>query len=475
MAAIGNALRATAALFAGAAFVVPCFAALNVAAFDDEQRRILVEIEQIESRDGPYSPALLGALQRLIVLYRESDDSALALVVIERALQVVRANNGLYSLEQVPLLWQRIESEEALDNHAEVWDLEQELLTLVRRHPEDVRTVLVLRRVADRQMQVLERVVNSGEIPPQVILGCYYDEWHTGEGDCHSGSRTTVVRGMLADADRNYADAIAVLLRNEAYSSNELRELEMELVRGAELIRDEYEQDGYRGVTGSRIKDPAPMPLVPWSFAAKTLEPWRSRMAPIAALAGWDLPQEPAGSAAAEYLDPGEPRDARFREPYYRGRQSLRRLYSYDVAGSSPPASRAAALVAIADWDLLFSNNALALEGYALARGLLEEAGADESAVAQVFAPALPVVLPAFEPNPLARDETRAATGHIDVTFGITKYGRARDVEIREVANAPAAARRDLVGLLRSSRFRPRSTGSQVGESPVAVRYYLYD
>ena len=45
-----------------------------------------------------------------------------------------------------------------------------------------------------------------------------------------------------------------------------------------------------------------------------------------------------------------------------------------------------------------------------------------------------------FEPNPLARDETRPATGHIDVAFTITKYGRGRDVEIRDAANATEAA-----------------------------------
>jgi hypothetical protein len=470
MSALANALMATTAFFALAA---PCFAALDVAAFDDEQRRILTQIEEIEARDGPYSPALLQELERLIVLYRESGNSVSALVVIERALQVVRANKGLYSLEQVPLLWQRIESEEALDNHAEVWDLEQELLTLVRRHRDDLQAVPVLRRMADRQMAVLGRVVDSGEIPPQVIHGCYYEQWSVGDGDCRSGSRTTVVQGMLADAERNYADAIAILLRNEAFASAELRELEMELVRGAALIHDEYERDGNRGITGTRIKNEVPVPLVPWTSAARTLEPWRSRMAPIVELADWDLPPAPAGTPEADFLDQAEPRDARFRIPYYRGRQSLRRLYAYDVAGSSPPASRAAAIVALADWDLLFSNNALAADGYALAHRLLAEA-ADDALLAQTFAPALPVVLPSFDPNPLAPDGLRAATGHIDVTFAITKYGRARGIEVRGAANADAAARGDLVSLLKGSRFRPRSTDGR-GESPVAVRYYLYD
>jgi hypothetical protein len=278
---------------------------------------------------------------------------------------------------------------------------------------------------------------------------------------------------MLADAERNYADAIAILLRNEAFASRELRELEMELVRGAALIHDEYERDGNRGITGTRIRNEVPVPLVPWTFAARTLEPWRSRMAPIVELADWDLPRELAGTPEADFLDQPQPRDARFRIPYYRGRQSLRRLYAYDVAGSSLPSSRAAAIVAIADWDLLFSNNALAVEGYALARGLLAEA-ADDALLAQTFAPALPIVLPSFDRNPLAPDDTRLATGHIDVAFAITQYGRARDIEIRGAANAAAAAQRDLVSLLRGSRFRPRSAEGR-GESPVAVRYYVYE
>ena len=472
-------MKLTIAVLAFAAFAAPCAAALDAAAFDEQERDALTKIEEIEARDGPYAPALLDELRRLILLYRENDRDAFALVAIERALQVMRANSGLYSLDQVPLLWQRIESEEAFGNDAAVWDVEQELLTLARRHPDDPQAVPVLRGVADRQMEVVGRMVDSGETPPQVILGCYYNEWSTasgGDGNCNSGTRDTAVRGILADANRNYADAIAVLLRNEAYSSDELRELEMELVRGAELIYEKYARDGNRGVTGTRTKNEIPVPLVPWSSAAEIREPWRSRMAPIMELADWDLPYDSAGTPEEDFLQEVEPRDERFRAPYYRGRQSLRRLYAYSVASSSPASEQVAAIVQMADWDLLFSSNGLAVEGYALAQDMLDRAGADEAARAQLFAPALPVVLPSFEPNPLARDEERAATGYIDVAFSITKYGRARDIEIRDAANATDDARSDLVNLLKSSRFRPRHTDGRFADSsPAAVRYHLYD
>ena len=124
----------------------------------------------------------------------------------------------------------------------------------------------------------------------------------------------------------------------------------------------------------------------------------------------------------------------------------------------------------------MFSNNGLAVEGYTLAQQMLHRAGADDASLAQLFAPTVPVVLPSFEPNPLARDETRVATGYIDVEFAITKYGRARDVEIRDAANATDDAQDDLVSLLKSSRFRPRLTDGRFADSlPVVVRYHLYD
>jgi hypothetical protein len=462
-----------------ASLAAPCAAALDPEAYEQLQQEILAKIEEIRARDGQYSPALRDELARLIVLYRENEDHALALVTIERALQVFRANSGLHSLEQVPLLMQRLESEEALGNDAAVWDLEQELLTLARRHPDDPDSVPVLRAVAARQMEVVGRVVDSNEVPPQMIYGCYYQEWAIVDGraeNCNAGSRSTAVQGMLADANRNHADAVAVLLRNEAYSSEALRELEMDLVRGAKLIQDEYERDGNRSITGTRTKNEVPVPLVPWSLQAELREPWRSRMASVVELADWDLPYDSAGTPEEDFLQESEPRDARFRAPYYRGRQSLRRLYVYSVVDSRTPLEQATALVQMADWDLLFSSNGLAIDGYVLAHGMLERAGVDEAAVAELFVPTLPVVLPAFEPNPLARDETRPATGYIDVELEITKYGRARAVEIRAAVNAADDARSDLVDLLRSSRFRPRLTDGRFDDSPpVAVRYHLYD
>jgi hypothetical protein len=76
----------------------------------------------------------------------------------------------------------------------------------------------------------------------------------------------------------------------------------------------------------------------------------------------------------------------------------------------------------------------------------------------------------------LAPDEARPATGHIDVAFEITQYGRARGVEIRDAANAGSDALGRLISLVKSNRFRPRATAGQFPDAtPVLLRYYLYE
>src|SRR5262245_38777972 len=92
-----RALETTAAPVAAlllAAFTTPVIAELTA---DDDV--LLNQIQEILSRDGPYSVELLEPLSHLGLLYQEDQDYALALVTLERAQHIVRVNNGLHSLE----------------------------------------------------------------------------------------------------------------------------------------------------------------------------------------------------------------------------------------------------------------------------------------------------------------------------------------------------------------------------------------
>ena len=377
--------------------------------------------------------------------------------------QLVGESSGESHFDRVLSMWERTEVARS-SGHDDVEELDRQLLTLLRQHPDDLRSVAVLLEIADRQLAAVERGEISGDFALRAVSTCI------NVIGCYAGSRSVVVQGMVAEASRNYADAIRVILQNDLWSSDELRELEMGLVRGAEFIRDEYSLDPSVS-TGTRTRTAVPVQMVPVPFNDKFMEPWLSLLEPIVALADWELPYESSGTPQEKYLRHRESRTERFTSPYYRGRQSLRRLYIYDVAASKSPLAQAAAIVNIADWDLLFDRNGLAIEGYTVALGMLERAGVGDASIAGLLTPALPVVLPSFESNPLLGPRSGS---YIDVAFEITKFGRARAIAVVDAVNATDAARADLIALLKGRRFRPRLTGGALADSPpVTVRYYI--
>ena len=442
----------------------------------DRQQRIIERIEQEERANGPYSEGLIGPLSDLALLYQDRGDHDLAVAVIHRVRQVVRATEGLHSLEQIPLLQQLIANEEAIGRVETAWELEQDLLTLARRHPGDIRTVPVFRETAAKRMALLRQYL-AGESPPQIILGCYYGwpradgatgasqpDFNVAKGDCTSGSKDEVIRAIVSDAQTSYAHAIAVMLRNELYSSEELRSLELDLLRSFETMRAAGTVARRGAATVARV-----------SNSARTdLEPWRSWKAAMLQLAEWELPQQAAASGLEEEEPPKiDPRlEAPNRAPSDDGivRRSLERLLAYEIAASAPLQEQIEAFMRIADSEL---PNSGAFERYELVRKTLEEAGAQAS-IDELFSPKIPVVLPTFVPNPLASDAT-GATGYIDVAFEIGRYGKGERVRILDTTtNATGTDEKRLVELIQRSRFRPRMTDGEFARvSPVVLRYYL--
>src|SRR5262245_57263953 len=155
---------------------LPAIASAQAAPSAEEQRRIVAErIEQALAQGGPYSKELIDPLTSLVELYQESGRHDLAVAATEQAMQVIRANYGLRSLDQAPLIRERIRSEEERGNFGEAWDLEQALLTLASANPKDLRSAEVFGAIGDKRMDLLRRY-RAGEFPPQMVLGCYYDE-----------------------------------------------------------------------------------------------------------------------------------------------------------------------------------------------------------------------------------------------------------------------------------------------------------
>jgi len=375
---------------------LPAVASAQAAPSAEEQRRIVAErIEQALAQGGPYSKGLIDPLMSLVELYQESGRHDLAVAATEQAMQVIRANYGLRSLDQASLMRERIRSEEERGNFGEAWDLEQALLTLASANPNDLRSAEIFREIGDKRMDLLRRY-RAGEFPPQLVLGCYYLELP--DHNCTYGSRRVAMSAMLTDAQRHYAVAITLMLRSGQYSSAELRGLELDLIRST------------------------------WWYGGN----------------------------------------------YQTGRQSLRRLLSYDVASDEPIAGRADALVQMADWDLLYEHRPLALETYQETYDFLRREGVEPAAIDALFSPALPVVLPVFEPNSLATD---GGDEHIDVSFEVTRYGFADRIRVlAKTANVSEEAEGQLVRLIARQRFRPRVVDGEFPRStPVELRYYVSD
>lgn len=380
--------------------------------FDDIATRgdIAAKILDAQAQGGPYAEALIDPLMSLSLLYQESGQHALASATAEQALQVVRANYGLRSLEQAPAIRQRIQSEEASGNFEEAWKLEQALLALARAHRNDLRAATIFREIGDKRIDLFQRYF-SGERPPQLILGCYYERPTAeygdvsggilggGNGSCTSGSKRVATRAILFDAQDKYAKAISVLLRQELYSSAELRELELELIRNS-------------------------------------------------------------------YLYSGD---------YMTGRNSLSRLVSYGVANGESLPSHAAALVEVADWDLLFERRETALSTYEKTYEFLKSEGTERAEVDAIFSPEVPIALPTFLGNPLASASPERAAGHIDIAFELTRYGAARKVRVLSAtSNATDDEKDSLVRIVNVTRFRPRATDGEFARAtPVVVRYYF--
>jgi hypothetical protein len=197
---------------------------------DEALAELVQSIEQVRAEEGVHSSELIGPLTTLGLYYQEHGDPTLAIAAIEQARQVVRVNYGLYSLREAPLLQQWIDAEEARGNPQGAWDVEQRLLALVSRNPNDLRTVPILREIAQRRLDILDEYTDGG-YPPQIVLGCYYSQYR--EGNCRSGSRGQVKEALLREALSYYFRAIDTVAITEGRSSARLPDLLTEVVRVA--------------------------------------------------------------------------------------------------------------------------------------------------------------------------------------------------------------------------------------------------
>ena len=369
------------------------------------------QIDEIQSSQD--SPDLIEPLMRAGLSFREQGDVELAIAAFERARHLVRVNYGLSSFKEAPLLRQLVQIEQARGNAAAAWELEQELLGMIRRNPGPAAAPM-LREIADKRVDVLERY-GAGEFPPQIKLGCYYAGWprrdaaiETPAPSCSSGSSWSVKQGLYHEAELYYYDVMDMVRLSEGQCSDKLPEVYMAVLRASYAARNDYgtESQGrgmLRALYERHIKCSAPLPV---------------QMNALLQIADWDL------------LFAG-------------GRK----------------------------------KNEAAFQAYEALYERLQREGLEQSLIDEMFSPDVPVVLPAFSPDRLVSSEAPDSSGYIDIAFEITKYGRGKSVEFLDSStNATDVARARVRDLVSRGRFRPRVVnGAFEDPSRVVVRHYVND
>ena len=387
------------------------------------QQELIAQIETEQSRNGPLSPGLIEPLTSLSILYEENGDTAPAVATIERAMQIIRANFGIFSIDQVPLVRRlMIRAEEFGDDRA-AWDYEQQLLELARRNPQDVRSVQILRDAADNRIAYLDKFI-AGEYPPQIEFGCYFaGELKSASRGCAAGSLERAARAVLNEAHGYYEHAIEIFTAEDRYANDDVRELEWA------VIDSTLDYGKYLGTVREYCRFIGRVP----DYCGRYMD----------------------GSVGCRRVDDG-----------------LRRLYDYDVFSEAPLRQRVDSLVRIADWKLFCDLNAYAHSDYEVVLALLIEESAPQAEIDRIFAPGAPVLLPTFSDSPLITEAPFAGAESIEVAFEVTRFGTTRGIEIGAGKKKPGAD--EIVRTIKRRRFRPYASDGVLVDSPrFVMRYYL--
>ena len=374
-----------------------------------------------EQANGMYSKDLASELLSLAVLYQQRGDHILAIPVLERARQIIRYNEGLYSLDQVPVVERALASRDALHDGSVVDQTEDQLLEIARKNPDDARVADIYYELANRHVGTVERFLTD---PSQQELTV------TLNVDGLAPHRETPEETALTTLDGardSYALAIRSVVRHRSPDGPSLNDVEVGLVRS-------------------------------YYIEAQNV----SKLSPLAAQTSSRLgkPRYQEGIRTAMHE---------------RGVESYWRRMRFSVKAERPDGEIAAEQLELGDWHLLFDQDELAFATYRNARILLERSGATPDELQKFFSPTSPTVLPTFAGGFVGTDQAAAYRGYIDVAITLNGVGRSKQFDVTgKSPQTPDEIVHRLKRYVTESRFRPRFEGDGwAPEDHVSLRYYF--
>ena len=433
--------------FSAAEAEIPVPAAASPELSEEERDAISRDIEgyiarvgNAEVEEGPYSDQLREDLFNTGLLYQKLDDHENALKLLERALAVSRINYGLEALDQVPIMEAMARSHLARDEIANADAMMEASLVLQTKAYGDNSQELVpaLLKLGNWNTEAfMDRSSILLNIPRMNVQNFLRDprNYITPMTDIRD---TPLYK--LYQARSNYLLALRTLIDARNFTHPDLLPLEHELLTNYFLFTHRenilYEPDFYltrkKSKTASRLNQ-----------------------------------------NAIELLHS---------ESYDLGMEAHKRILAYIYNNpNATPAQLATAMLEEADWNLLYERKPQAADKYTTAYRFFEGNPELREQIMDLLYPAVPVVLPTYLPPPNSREKLGIAPdapvsffGYIDVSFNLTKFGKAR--RIRQLGTGGEITRNMEIRLnqyLRNVQFRPRYKGTEVDTDELRLRYFI--
>nr|WP_255774680.1 energy transducer TonB [Microbulbifer zhoushanensis] len=367
-------------------------------------RRYRQRIEEMEAEYGAYGTGIDEQLVGLATALQNSGAHEEAIKEFRRAMLINRVNEGLYSLNQIPMIERMIDSQIALNQWDEANDNQEYLYWL---HEQNYGNS------DPRMLPVIERL----------------SSWHL---RAYVEEKGETLFEHLISATNLYQLAVDIITQN--FGANDLRLVEA--LRG--LKATNYYLATYAG-------EPQQAVVVNTNFAG----------------GGFDNNHRQA------QLD-------HFRmNSFSTGKKAIARIVDvYQKNPQSPPAASAKAKVELGDWYMMFNKWHSARETYGEAYHALWDNGATNREIDDIFG------RPAALPDLPMLDEDRGglAQSYVTVSYDVTAYGKARNIEIlNSSADDSVVIRSRVRNVLKRAKFRPRFENGEPVDTVGIVQRFVFD
>lgn len=407
-------------------------ASQDLPAFDLEQEsaeNLLAATEillrELELSGGPFSPLLRQELQAKGNLLFRSGDIDTALETYDRAAHIIRVNEGLFSLNQIPLV------EEIIEAHLARGDL------LAANEQQEYLFYLQQKAYNDSSPEQLLEALNN------------FAEWNL-----FAFNANYLDLASNADEDNNLLDSFSF----QTFRAESLLKAQMLYMQIIDILSNRAQQDDQRLADAERA-------LAITNYLYLTNFDFSSEYGSLPEQRPYDFSAMPKNSLSSRM-----------------GMDALERRIDYLASlENMDPLAVLKARLDLTDW-LLFSKKRMnALESLQLAWEEASSNGVSSNELNALLYPAYPQAVPAFAHPRYSRESLKVPQdlklhykGYIDLEFTLSQFGLVRSIEI--LGTSPETVEdinERLLRSLRRSQFRPRfRDGEFVKNDQISARFY---